>query len=165
MQDKLILDATCGGRMMWFDKNNPLAMFIDSRELEPEMVGKGRNARRFGVKPDRVMDFRNMDFPDDTFYLTVFDPPHLKNNAAGYMSVKYGKLPKDWPAFLRDGFKECWRVTKPYGVIVFKWCETEISTTKVIEAIGRQPLFGHTTNNKGTTKWLCFMKLPNEAAV
>jgi hypothetical protein len=28
----------------------------------------------------------------------------------------------------------------------------------VIEAIGFQPLFGHTTNNKGTTKWMAFIK-------
>lgn len=70
-----VLDATCGGRMMWFDKQNPLAFFIDNREVEPVMVGKDRNARIFSVLPDQVMDFRNMDFADNTFYLTVFDPP------------------------------------------------------------------------------------------
>lgn len=153
-----ILDATCGGRMMWFDKQNPLAMFIDNRQLDPHVVGKDRNARIFGVQPDEVMDFTNMDFPDESFYLTVFDPPHMKNNAAGYMSIKYGKLPKDWQPYIRAGFDECWRVTKTNGVIIVKWCEQQISTTKFIEALGRRPAFGHTTNNRGTTKWLCYLK-------
>lgn len=27
-------------------------------------------------------------------------------------------------------------------------------------AIGRQPLFGHTTGRHGKTMWMCFMKLP-----
>lgn len=155
---KLVLDATCGGRMMWFDKTNPLAHFIDNRNIEPIMVGKGRNARRFSVQPDTIMDFTNMDFDDNTFYLTVFDPPHMRNNAAGYMSVKYGKLPKEWESYLRAGLDECFRVTRPGGVIVFKWNEVYVSTNALIAALGRQPLFGHTTNNKGNTKWFCFIK-------
>lgn len=27
--DKLILDACCGSRMFWFDKHNPLVLFVD----------------------------------------------------------------------------------------------------------------------------------------
>lgn len=29
--DKLILDACCGSRMFWFDKHNPLVLFVDKR--------------------------------------------------------------------------------------------------------------------------------------
>lgn len=159
--DKLVLDATCGGRMMWFDKNNPLAFFIDQRRVDPHKVGKGTNARTFSVQPDEVMDFRHMDFADNTFYLTVFDPPHMRSNAAGYMSVKYGKLPHTgWEQYLRDGLDECFRVTKPGGTIIFKWNEVYVPTSQLIKILGRQPLFGHTTNNRGTTKWLAFMKVP-----
>ena len=32
--DKLILDACCGPRMMWFDKRNPQAVFMDIRDEE-----------------------------------------------------------------------------------------------------------------------------------
>lgn len=28
---KLILDACCGSRMFWFNKHNPLALFVDKR--------------------------------------------------------------------------------------------------------------------------------------
>lgn len=31
-----ILDATCGGRMMWFDHNNPACLYVDNRQLEPQ---------------------------------------------------------------------------------------------------------------------------------
>ena len=31
MEDKKILDACCGSRMFWFDKNNPDVLFIDKR--------------------------------------------------------------------------------------------------------------------------------------
>jgi hypothetical protein len=153
----IVLDATCGGRMMWFDKDNPLAMFIDNRILPATKLS---NRATLEVRPDIVMDYTHLEFDNDTFYLTIFDPPHLKNNAGSnsYMVKKYGKLPKDWQENLRAGFNECWRVTKPYGTIVFKWNETQISTAAVIAAIGKQPLFGHTTNNKGTTKWMCFIK-------
>ena len=36
----------------------------------------------------------------------------------------------------------------------------KITVREVLEAIERQPLFGHTTGRHGKTMWLCFMKLP-----
>lgn len=154
-----VLDATAGGRMMWFNKSNPIAFFIDQRVVEPTKLS---NRATFEVKPDAVMDFRKLDFPDNTFYITVFDPPHLKSNAGdnSFMVMKYGKLSKDWKKDLHDGFAECLRVTKPGGTIIFKWNEQQIKVKEVIEAIGHEPLFGHTTNNKNTTIWMTFIKLP-----
>lgn len=146
---------------MWFDKKNPLAFYIDSRNIEPVMVGKGRNARSFECSPDEVMDFRHMNFEDETFYLTVFDPPHL--NRAGpksYMAKKYGKLDRDtWREDLKAGFDECWRVTKTNGTIIFKWNEYQIPLSEVLKAIGRQPLFGHPTNHSRHTIWMTFIKV------
>lgn len=153
---KLVLDACCGGRMFWFDKKNPLAFYIDARREDPGFVKARPNC---SVQPDEIMDFRSLKFDDNTFYLTVFDPPHLKHvGDNAYMAKKYGKLSENWREDLRQGFSECWRVTKLNGVIVFKWNEYEIKTSEVLKAIGRDPLFGHTTNSKGTTKWMCFLK-------
>lgn len=42
----------------------------------------------------------------------------------------------------------------------FKWNEDQITVKEVLKAIGRQPLFGHTTGRHGKTMWMCFMKLP-----
>ena len=38
--------------------------------------------------------------------------------------------------------------------------EDQITVKEVLKAIGRQPLFGHTTGRSGKTMWMCFMKLP-----
>ncbi len=153
-----VLDATAGGRMMWFDKRNRLATFIDIRDLDAMKLSNGSTHE---VKPDHVMDFRALDFPSNSFYLVVFDPPHLKHTAGdnSYMVRKYGKLDKDWSEQIRSGFEECWRVTRPNGVIVLKWNETHIKTSELIASLGRTPLFGHTTNSRGTTKWMCFLKV------
>lgn len=41
-----------------------------------------------------------------------------------------------------------------------EWNEEQITVREVLKAIGRQPLFGHTTGRHGKTMWMCFMKLP-----
>lgn len=161
MTDKLppVLDATCGARMMWFDKQNPHALFVDRRTVPETSVGKGRNARWFSVDPDVLADFTDLPFPDNSFYLVVWDPPHFTHAGdSSYMAVKYGKLGGDWREVLRDGFKECMRVLKPNGTLIFKWCEIQVSTSDVVDAIGETPLFGHRTGKREKTHWMTFMK-------
>ena len=79
MEQKKILDVTCGGRSIWFNKTHPLALFCDRREEEYEQLfGKGQPAtRHIKVHPDMIADFTDLPFEDDTFHLVVFDPPHI----------------------------------------------------------------------------------------
>ena len=159
-ETKIILDACCGSRMFWFDKHNPLALFVDKRS---EIVtAKDRDKiRTIEVKPDIIADFTNLPFEDNSFYMVVFDPPHLKTlGENSWMAKKYGKLPKDWQSLIHDGFTECMRVLKPNGTLVFKWNESEIKTVDVLSVIPFKPLFGHTTGRQSKTIWMCFMKLP-----
>jgi ubiquinone/menaquinone biosynthesis C-methylase UbiE len=108
-----------------------------------------------------LADFRALPFPDESFYHIVFDPPHLKDiGDTAWMAKKYGKLPKDWQSLIRDGFHECWRVLKTNGTLIFKWNETQIPTSKVIEAIGVEPLYGHKSGKLSKTHWMAFVKLP-----
>ena len=58
-----ILDACCGGRMFWFDKQNEHTTYMDNREMD-EILCDGR---RFTVEPDVVADFRDMPFRDQLF--------------------------------------------------------------------------------------------------
>lgn len=160
MNDKFILDACCGGRMFWFNKNNPAALFIDKRKLPKGSIEDRPN---FCIDPDIIMDFRKLEFPDKSFKLVVFDPPHLKSlGSNSWMAKKYGVL--ESLDDLKKGFKECWRVLEDYGVLIFKWStETEkrSNTVKeIIELFGKEPLFGHTTGSKSHTHWMCFMKFP-----
>ena len=157
---KIILDACCGSRMFWFDKHNPNTLFIDKRR--ETVTAKDRDKiRTIEVNPDMVADFTNLPFEDDSFYMVVFDPPHLKTlGETSWMAKKYGKLPANWKEVIKTGFDECMRVLKPNGTLVFKWNESEIKAIEILSLIPYKPLFGHTTGRQSKTIWMCFMKLP-----
>jgi ubiquinone/menaquinone biosynthesis C-methylase UbiE len=149
-----ILDATCGGRMMWFDKKHPDVIYLDKRKENHKLP----NGRTLYVQPDVKADFTCMPFNDNSFYLVVFDPPHLsKLGKTSFMNKTYGKLPVDWQPVIKAGFDECMRVLKPNGTLIFKWNENEIPVKTIIKTIGQQPLFGHPTM-AGKTVWMSFIK-------
>ena len=50
---KKILDACCGSRMFWFDRDNPYVIFADNREVETTLC----DGRSLLIKPDVKMDF------------------------------------------------------------------------------------------------------------
>lgn len=161
---KEILDMTCGGRSIWFNKQHPAAIYCDKREVEQTLYfGKGRTSPHHNdIKPDIVCDFTALPFDDDSFSLVVFDPPHLVNaKETAWLVKKYGKLDENWPQMLHDGFAEGMRVLKLNGVLIFKWSEYDIPATDVWKAIGQKPLFGHHSGRKSKTFWGCFMKLKN----
>ena len=157
---KKILDVTCGGRMMWFNKNNPCALYCDKRaEVFTARWGSNNAERHINIRPDVLCDFTDLPFADESFYLVVMDPPHLVNVGEGSWTKKaYGKLSEDWEFDIKNGFNECMRVLKPYGTLIFKWSETQIPTRQVINAIGQEPLFGHISGKKMNTHWMTFMK-------
>ncbi|MCI1134760.1 class I SAM-dependent methyltransferase [Enterococcus casseliflavus] len=147
-----ILDACCGSRMFWFDKENPNVTYMDIRQEYEEL----ETGHVVNVNPDIVGDFRDMPFESDTFDMVVFDPPHLIHAGDNsWLAKKYGKLDELWPEDIRQGFAECMRVLKPNGSLIFKWNEDQISLQEVLAAIGEQPLFG---NKRSKTHWLVFMK-------
>lgn len=157
---KTILDACCGGRQFWFDKENPKVLFADSRVMNPTVVGKGKDARTRKCLPDKVMDFRDMDINDNTFKLVVFDPPHLFLGENSYMAKSYGRLDRNtWSEDIRKGFSECFRVLEHNGVLIFKWNESDIPLKEVLKLTTEKPLFGHPSGKAQKTHWVCFMKL------
>lgn len=157
--EKLILDACCGSRMFWFDKENPLVLFTDIRDEEHILC----DGRKLEVRPDVVSDFRNMPFENNSFKLVVFDPPHLKGaGSKGWQAKKYGSLGQNWREDLKRGFQECMRVLDTHGILIFKWNEHSIKVSEVISAIGFQPLFGHRTGQNSKTMWMAFMKMERE---
>ena|SRR5699024_4469207 len=162
MNKKIILDACCGSRMFWFDRHHPNVLYIDKRR-ETLTMKDGDKIRTVTIDPDIVADFTYLPLDDDTFYLVVFDPPHLKTlGGTSWLAKKYGKLPPNWQDEIKAGFNECWRVLKPYGTLVFKWNETEISVNDILRLIPYKPLFGHTSGRASKTIWVCFMKLPTD---
>lgn len=167
--DKLILDATCGDRTIWFQKNEPHTIYCDKRREEWEGdFGKTLRAdgkqkhRHLVIDPDVQCDFTDLPFPDESFSLVVFDPPHIENlSPNAWMRKSYGSLDGNWKPMIRKGFEECMRVLKPGAVLVFKWSDISISTREIINVIGQEPLFGHRSGKKMNTHWMCFMKFEN----
>lgn len=154
---KPILDACCGSKMFWFDKNNPNVEFCDVRELEKYEFYPHRYIE---VKPDKICDFTNLPFDDNSFKLVVFDPPHLSRiGENAFMAIKYGRLSGDWKEAIKKGFSECFRVLEDDGVLIFKWSEIEIKLNEILElALPQKPLFGNRGGKNMTTHWICFMK-------
>ena len=157
-----VLDACCGTKAFWFDKADSRVVFHDKRDEEcPIKPDAGHPARNLIVRPDVVGDFTDLKFPSDTFALVVFDPPHATFGKSSVMAKTYGTLGGvDWREMLRLGFAECFRVLRPEGVLVFKWCEWEIPTRDVLELTPEKPLFGHISGRRAQTHWVAFMK-PN----
>ena len=147
---KRILDACCGSRMFWFDKHHEDTLYMDNRELDTNLC----DGRKLVVAPDIIADFRNMPFEDNSFYLVVFDPPHLvKAGKKSWLAQKYGKLNE--ATWRMEGFDECMRVLKKHGTLVFKWNEEQIPLKEVLDCFGQQPLFG---DKRSKTHWVVFMK-------
>lgn len=148
--------------MFYFDKNDPRVLFQDIRQVSITLC----DGQPFEVNPDVLGDFRNMEFPDGTFNMVVFDPPHLLwNTGKSKFADIYGSLnPKakpagwqcslfdNWREVLADGFSECFRVLKPGGFLIFKWNETDIPVREVLK------LTDHKSGKRSNTHWLCFMK-------
>lgn len=163
-----VLDVCCGSRMMWFDRAHPDAIFGDCRRetltVTDRSHGRQDGTRTLRIEPDVLMDFRNIPYPDNTFKLVAFDPPHLERaGPKSWMAAKYGKLSDNWRDDLRRGFAECFRVLEPGGVLVFKWNETQVKTREVLALTDERPLFGQVSGRTGMTHWLVFIKPPNRA--
>jgi len=91
-------DHCCGSRMFWFDRNDSRAVFVDKRRERhtlPDVSSNG-GIRELVIDPDHRADFTDLPFPEETFALVVFDPPHFeRNGATGWVGLKYGTLKGD----------------------------------------------------------------------
>jgi len=150
---KKILDACCGSKMFWFDKENENTVFMDNRCFNDVLC----DGRTLEINPDIIADFRHMPFQDESFYLVVFDPPHLlKAGENSWLAKKYGKFNLEtWKSDLKKGFNECMMVLKSNGTLIFKWNEEQIKLNEILATIDFKPLFG---NKRAKTHWLVFMK-------
>ena len=163
LKNKFILDACCGGKMMWYNKNHQNTVYIDIRKEEK---GFNIHQKSLEVNPDYIMDFRKMEFKDKSFKLVVFEPPHLITlGKTSMFRKKFGCLESEtWTKDIKMAFNECWRVLDDYGTLVFKWSDNEISFKKILKLAPTEPLFYNITGSKSTsvTKWFCFMKIPDK---
>ena len=153
--DKLILDMTAGSRMMWFNKHNELATFVDKRRLHEKLS----SGHVIDVNPDVLADWTlGLPFDDETYNLVLFDPPHLIHAGDNsWLAKKYGTLnPENWQEIIKIGFDEGMRVLKKNGILIFKWNDSQIPMRAILDTVGVEPLFGQKLQK---THWLVFMKV------
>lgn len=147
-----ILDACCGSRMFYFDKQDSRVVFNDIRRIDDKLS----DGRRLIIQPNTQFDFRKMPFKDKEFKLVIFDQPHLvKAGKRSWLAKKYGVLPEDWHSYIKDGFDECWRCLDRGGTLIMKWSCNQIKTSELLKAIEQTPLFG---DKRGNKRWLFFFK-------
>ena len=155
--NKLILDPASSMRSFYFDKNDDRVLFGDIRVEETHLLTNGQTIH---IKPDEVMDFRTIPYPDESFQCVVFDPPHmLRLSEKSWMRKKYGVLDSDtWQMDIAQGFSECFRVLKPNGTLIFKWNEVSIPLKEILSLTSHKPVLGHPSGKRMGTHWVLFIK-------
>lgn len=158
---KSVLDACCGSRMFWFDREDTRCVFLDNRKERHELTDSSSRGgkRSLIISPDTVGDFTALPFSEGSFSLVVFDPPHLvRNGSTGWLAKKYGKLRTDWREDIRRGFAECFRVLVPLGTLIFKWNENDIPVSQILRLTDAKPLIGNRCGKNAKSHWIVFQK-------
>lgn len=139
--------------MFYYDKDREDLLTMDVRKESHILCDN----RKLEINPDIIADFRNIPFEDNSFYMVVFDPPHLiKAGKESWLAKKYGVLNEaTWASDIQQGFIECMRVLKPNGTLIFKWNEQQIKIEELLRILPYKPIFG---NKRSKTHWLVFMK-------
>ena len=168
--DDQILDATCGSRSIWHpeNKDHDETLYIDLREEPEGYICEGHDFEtnpNDDIDPDEKQDFRDLPYPDESFNLTVFDPPHAIRDGgmqqlSGITHRKWGCLNAEtWQSDIRQGFEELWRVLKPGGTLIFKFADESADFEEVLSLAPEPPLFGTSVNDANvTTRWYVFYK-------
>jgi SAM-dependent methyltransferase len=155
---KPVLDPASSMRSFYFNKTDERVVFGDIREDETHLLTNGQTIK---IKPDEVMDFRAIPYPDETFEMVVFDPPHmLRLSEKSWMRKKYGVLDSEnWRDDITKGFAECFRVLKTNGTLVFKWNEVSIPLKEILALTPQhKPVLGHPSGKRMGTHWVLFLK-------
>lgn len=145
--------------MWWWDKDHPLAVYMDKREEPP---GSSPRRPNWSCQPSLLADFKDMPFEDETFQLVLFDPPHLVRDKPSFSEVRlrYGELTSlNEQEEIGLGFAECWRVLAPGGTLVFKWAGP---LERVAPHFPCDPIVGTRDAPRGDTllgtRWFIFYK-------
>lgn len=144
-----ILDLSSGNRAIWFNKNHPLAIYLD---------------KRVSVKPTIVCDTNNIPgIAGSGFNLICWDPPHMNCGPNSDMSKRYGHhTTKEILETVEKTSKEAHRVSAPNALMALKWNTHDIRLQRVFDLMPNwEPLFGHLTKDGpgSQTYWVLLRRL------
>lgn len=112
-----------------------------------------------------MCDSRHLPFPDQTFDLLSFDPPHMCVGPASHMAEAYGH----WTTaeildLVERTAPEAHRVAKPEALLTLKWNDHDIKLPRILALLSQywEPLYGQTTalreKHKSATTWTIFKR-------
>lgn len=144
-----ILDLSAGKRAIWFDKKNPLAVFLD---------------KRAEVNPDFICDTKQIPKTVGQDYdLIVWDPPHMNCGPKSNMSAVYGyHTTEEILETVGATAMEAHRVSRSGALMAFKWNNHDIKLKRVLNLMPFwEPLFGHLTKDGpgSQTFWVMLRRL------
>lgn len=153
-----ILDLSAGNRAVWFNKQHPLATYLDKRE---------------SVKPTFVCDTRSIPSEvGEEFDLVVFDPPHVNFGKNAQMSKTYGHhTSEEIRDIVKLSSKEAHRVTKTNALMAFKWNDHDQKLDKILSLMSEwwEPLFGHATSvrtkHNCQTYWVMLRRIQSSSSM
>lgn len=143
-----ILDLSAGNRAVWFNKNHPLACYLDKRSE---------------VKPTVVCDTRQIpESVGSDFDLVLWDPPHKNCGPNSNMSKVYGyHTTEEILDTLEKTAIEAHRVTRSNALMALKWNSADIRLERVFKLLKQwEPLFGHLTKDgpRSQTYWVMLLR-------
>lgn len=142
-----ILDLSAGNRAIWFNKNHPLATYLDKRKE---------------VKPTHVCDTRKK-IPGYGYNLICWDPPHMNCGPNSHMSKRYGyhTTAEILETIEKTGVK-VHQASAPNALMALKWNNHDIRLDRVFKLLPSwEPLFGHLTKDGpgSQTYWIMLRRL------
>lgn len=162
-----ILDATCGVRSIWYQKNHPFVTYMDIRKVnnKQQTFYKLKDRRLIRINPDLICDWQQLPFKNDSFDVVLFDPPHIVRSkrrmekSKHVFMEKYGYIYlEEFPLIIKRSLKELFRVLKTEGIFILKWNECDISVKHILKLFPYKPLFGDKLERKNNTYWILFIK-------
>lgn len=146
-----ILDLSAGNRAVWYNKNHPLAVYLDKRE---------------SVNPTIVCDTRSIPSEVGSGYnLICYDPPHMNCGPNSNMSKVYGyHTTAEILDTIEKTGREAWRVSEQGALMAFKWNDNSIKLARVLKLLPNwEPLFGHLTKDgpgsASKTYWVMLLRV------
>lgn len=124
----MILDACCGPKYWYRGLHEQFSdeelVFMDTREGQFSTHGRRETEEFITIEPTKVGSITAIPWPDNTFSLILFDPPHDKWGPKSFMRAQYGSWThEDFIINTYHANKEFHRVLKPGGLVYAKILE------------------------------------------
>jgi len=112
----MILDSTCGYKIMWRSAKNPYRLYCKIPDVFIDI--------RKEVKPTMLADLKHLPFKNNIFELIFFDPPHTQLGKNSIMLNHYGTLTtSQFNLLVIYANSEFDRCLKENGKVIVKLCD------------------------------------------